>query len=61
MSEYVTASEAESWVCGHCHIGLRIKPVQVEYLGSAFPVDLPICPQCGQVFIPESSGSGENG
>jgi hypothetical protein len=59
MSEYVSLEDAESWFCGHCHIPLVIKPVQIEYLGSAFPVDLPRCPKCGQVFIPESLATGK--
>lgn len=59
MSEYVNQSEAESWRCGHCHIPLTIKSVQIEYLGSAFPVDLPVCPECGLVFIPESLALGK--
>ncbi len=59
MSEYVSDSEAESWICGHCQVPLEIKPVQIEYLGSAFPVDLPKCPKCGQVFIPESLANGK--
>jgi hypothetical protein len=59
MSEYVSQSEAEPWVCGHCNIPLKITPVQIEYLGSAFPVDLPKCPTCGMVFIPESLANGK--
>jgi ribosomal protein S27AE len=59
VSEYVSSSEYENWNCGHCHVPLEIKPVQIEYLGSAFPVDLPICPRCGQVFIPESLALGK--
>jgi hypothetical protein len=59
MTEYVSSEEIENWSCGHCQIPLEIKPVQIEYLGSAFPVDLPKCPKCGQVFIPESLANGK--
>ncbi len=59
MSDYFDTFEIEHWECGHCHVPLSIKPVQVEYLGSAFPVDLPVCPACGQVFIPESLALGK--
>ncbi|HEX7555585.1 MAG TPA: hypothetical protein VF338_03095 [Leptolinea sp.] len=59
MSEYVSAQDADAWICSHCKIPLEIKPVQIEYLGSAFPVDLPKCPNCGLVFIPESLATGK--
>jgi hypothetical protein len=59
MTEYVSHNEMSGWQCGHCHIPLTIKPVQIEYLGSAFPVDLPVCTQCGLVFIPESLALGK--
>ncbi len=59
MTEYVSNDEMAGWLCGHCYIPLVIKPVQIEYLGSAFPVDLPVCPQCGLVFIPESLALGK--
>jgi hypothetical protein len=59
MSEYVSPLEAEPWICGLCLIPLQIKPVQIEYLGSAFPVDLPKCPKCGMIFIPESLANGK--
>ncbi len=59
MTEYVSNDEMAGWQCGNCHIPLVIKPVQIEYLGSAFPVELPVCPQCGLVFIPESLALGK--
>jgi hypothetical protein len=54
MSKYgVNPSEADKWLCANCQTTLVSKPVRIEYLGSAFPVDLPTCPNCGQVFISE--------
>ncbi|HOI94695.1 MAG TPA: hypothetical protein PK250_08320 [Syntrophobacter fumaroxidans] len=32
--------------------------VNVSYLGSSFPVDLPRCPRCGLVFVPEELALG---
>ena len=31
-----------------------MKKVEVQYMGSGYPVDLPTCVKCGQVFIPEA-------
>jgi hypothetical protein len=33
--------------------------VTVEYLGSAYPVDLLKCPQCGLVMVPEELALGK--
>jgi hypothetical protein len=58
MSETINPAEKDHWVCARCNRQLELKPVRVEYMGSAFPVDLPQCPQCGQVFIPENLALG---
>jgi hypothetical protein len=34
-------------------------PVELEYLGSLFNVELPACPGCGMVLIPESLALGK--
>jgi hypothetical protein len=59
MSDYVSPEDAQSWVCARCNIPLVLQPVRIEYLGNAFPVSLPKCPQCGLVFIPESLALGK--
>ena len=58
MSEYVSPEEKDKWVCARCNRKLEIKSVRIGYMESAFPVDLPQCPQCGQVYIPESLALG---
>jgi hypothetical protein len=40
-------------------VSLQPGRVTVEYMGSAFPVDLPRCPKCGQVFVPEELATGK--
>lgn len=52
-------SQADEWLCAACNCALVIRKVDVSYLGSSFPVDLPVCPQCGQVFIPEALALGK--
>ena len=45
-------------LCARCRMPLEIAKVSVAYLGNAFPVDLPRCPQCGQVFVAEELALG---
>lgn len=58
MSHRVNISEAAGWVCGKCSVPLEIRQVEVAYMGSKYPVDLPRCPRCGLVFIPEQVAVG---
>lgn len=46
-------------VCSKCNVNLGIGPVSLEYLGNGFPVELPKCPKCGMVFIPEELALGK--
>jgi hypothetical protein len=59
MSEYVSPSEQAQWTCAGCNVPLEIAQVMIAYLDSAFPVDLPKCPQCGMVYIPENLALGK--
>ena len=58
MSEYVSKSDQEQWFCDHCNKPLVMTTVRIAYLESAYPVDLPKCPHCGQVFVPENLALG---
>jgi hypothetical protein len=46
------------WVCGRCGTPLASTQVTVAYLGNGFPVELPQCPTCGLVYIPEDLALG---
>ncbi len=46
------------WVCSHCGEPLTLGKIEIAYLGSAFPVKLWHCPDCGLVFIPEDLALG---
>lgn len=50
--------ESDDWICGRCGTPLVQSQVNVGYLGNAFPVELPRCPTCGLVFIPEDLALG---
>lgn len=62
MSEHEpvpVAPESSTWMCANCNIPLETAPVDVAYLGNAFPVDLLKCPRCGLVLIPEDLALGK--
>jgi hypothetical protein len=44
-------AKEKGWLCLKCNLPLERGKVAISYLGSAFPVDLPRCPGCGQVYI----------
>ena len=45
--------------CAKCNVSLEVDSVSLSYLGNGFPVDLPCCPECGMVFIPEELAMGK--
>lgn len=58
MNEPTLPAGQVPWLCAACSIPLQPAKVSIAYLGSAFPVDLLRCPQCGQVWIPEELALG---
>lgn len=59
MTYQVDATEAQYWLCGTCDTALEPATVEVAYMGSKYPVQLPRCPKCGIVFIPEDLALGK--
>jgi ribosomal protein S27AE len=59
MGHRVEISEASEWQCGKCGVALEMGTVEVAYMGSKYPVELPRCPSCGIVFIPEQLATGK--
>lgn len=51
--KYYESIEPVGLVCRRCQIPLEKREVKLSYMGNSFPVELPQCPKCGQVFIPE--------
>jgi hypothetical protein len=51
-------SESRELICAACATPLQLHPVTLGYMGSTFPVELPACPKCGFVYIPEELASG---
>jgi len=58
VSHRVDIREASEWICGKCGEALTTGTVEVAYMGSKYPVELPRCPRCGIVFIPEELALG---
>jgi len=48
-----------SLLCCQCNVPLNRGQVTISYLGSEFPVELPKCPACGQVYITEDLALGK--
>ena len=45
--------------CMKCKVPLQKGKAKVMYLDNGFPVELPVCPQCGFVYVPEESALGK--
>lgn len=55
----VPEADAAGWKCADCDAELTPQAVELEYLDSLFNVELPACPECGMVFIPEGLALGK--
>ena len=49
---------ARTWKCGKCNKELVMKKAVLTYLGHSVAHELPTCPKCGRVFIPEELAEG---
>ena len=45
--------------CRKCGVGLVKANAVFGYLDNAFPVELPVCPKCGFVYVPEELAMGK--
>jgi phage FluMu protein Com len=45
--------EKLTMICSKCRKALVMKTVSFEYLEHHFRAEVPRCPECGQVYIPE--------
>jgi hypothetical protein len=55
MSEQI---ECSGLICFKCGVPLITEKTNFNYLRFNFSTDLPRCPKCGQVYIPEELVSG---
>ncbi len=45
--------------CSKCGVPLIKSTAVFGYLDNAFPVELPVCPECGFVYVPEELALGK--
>ena len=45
-------------ICNRCKLELKSAKANFSYLGNTFSAEVPRCPKCGQVFIPEELAKG---
>ena len=50
--------EKQEMTCNRCNIGMELMTANFSYLGHAFRADVPRCPNCGQIYIPEELVKG---
>ena len=53
------SSEALDWQCDKCQRTLVLGPVSVTYMGNRFSTEMPHCPQCGLIMVPEEVALGK--
>jgi NAD-dependent SIR2 family protein deacetylase len=51
--------ENEEWKCFSCDKLLKLGKVSIDYMNGHFTVDLPSCPGCGMVLVPEDIALGK--
>jgi len=49
---------ARVWKCCKCGMELVSKKTVLSYLGHTVAHEVPTCPKCGKVFIPEELAEG---
>ena len=50
--------EKRVMMCSRCNVELKPIEANFSYLDHSFRAQVPRCPDCGQVFIPESLAKG---
>lgn len=55
----VPEADVSGWKCAACDEELVSTPVELKYLDSLFTVELPACPKCRFVLIPEELALGK--
>ncbi|HHT25521.1 MAG: DVU_1557 family redox protein [Saccharofermentanales bacterium] len=56
---YYSVEAEENLICSKCGIPLEKTEAVFEYLDNSFPVELPACPKCGFVYVPEDLALGK--
>ncbi|MGI6492012.1 MAG: DVU_1557 family redox protein [Pelotomaculum sp.] len=53
------AQDKPALICLKCNVRLELRKASFTYLGFNFNTELPGCPVCGQVYLPEELVEGK--
>ncbi|MEE0509762.1 MAG: hypothetical protein UDG94_00865 [Peptococcaceae bacterium] len=56
---YYTIDPEGKLMCKKCGVSLEKGKAKFTYLDNGFPVELPVCPVCGFVYVPEELALGK--
>ena len=56
---YYTIDPQGKLKCLKCGVPLEKGRAKFLYLDNGFPVELPVCPKCGFVYVPEALALGK--
>ena len=56
---YYTIDPLGKLKCMKCNVKLEKGKAKFMYLDYGFPVELPVCPSCGLVYVPEELALGK--
>ena len=56
---YYTIDPEGKLMCKKCNVKLVKGKAKFLYLDNGFPVELPVCPGCGFVYVPEELALGK--
>lgn len=56
---YYTIDPEGKLTCMKCRCALEKGKAKFLYLDNGFPVELPVCPRCGFVYVPEELALGK--
>ena len=59
MSDTTSSVPETELMCAKCQQPMVLGKVKATYLGSAFEVELPRCPNCGFVYVSEALAQGK--
>ncbi len=56
---YYSVDPMGKLMCARCQRELVKGKATFSYMGNAFPVELPVCPECGFIYVPEDLALGK--
>ena len=56
---YYTIDPLGKLKCMKCNVPLEKGKAKFMYLENGFPVEMPVCPKCGFVYVPEELALGK--